>query len=716
MCYRIARHRLDITYTWSNDLLKATIIRNALYEGRCRNGDIAMQKEKSKRATRGTGTKDGEFVSIEKKISKRFAQTILICCIVLGVITSVLSYISSINAVSETIDNTSDVAANYVAASLEQYKAIAYETGSIARLADPEKEMEDKKEIFNQKIKDHEFEGGFLLDSSGVDIISGEDLSDRDYYKEAMKGNIYVSTPAYSEVTKAVSYVVAAPLWKDGLPGTTPVGAVVYIPNGEFLNDIMRSIKVGEGGTAFMLDNEGITIADLDSSLVGVEDSIALGKNDSKLRDYSEICKKMVAGENGTGTYSYGGVTKVVAYSPIPDMNGWSIGVAAVRSEFMGMFYLSLIITVVFVIAFTIYGVKGGIQLGKRVVKPIAAVVDRLKLLAEGDLHSATPVPESNDETATLMNSLTETVQDLQMVITAIDNHLAELSAGNFLIAIDEDFKGDFAQISESFRGIVASLSAAMRDIDHNAESVQHGAMDLAGASQVLAEGATDQASAIQELTATITDISDKININARNAEKTRGIVADMGAQIMESNEHMKKNTDAMDNIREASNKIAEIISSIEEIADQTALLALNASIEAARAGENGRGFAVVATQVGALADQSSEAAKNTKDLIQNAISAVEEGMQLAKSTAESLLAVVDNVNTVNVSMAEIAEASDNQASAASQITEGISQIAGVIESNSATSEESAAASEELSSQADLLKDLVGRFQYESNF
>ena len=253
-----------------------------------------------------------------------------------------------------------------------------------------------------------------------------------------------------------------------------------------------------------------------------------------------------------------------------------------------------------------------------------------------------------------------------------------------------------------------------MRDIDGNAQSVQIGAMDLAGASQVLAEGATDQASAIEELTATITDISEKIYVNAQNAEKARTIVAGMNGQITESNEYMKKNTEAMDRIREASDKIAEIISSIEEIADQTTLLALNASIEAARAGENGRGFAVVDTQVGALADQSSEAAKNTKNMIQNAITAVEEGMQLANATAESLLAVVDNARIVNESMTEIAEASDNQAVAAAQITEGINQIAGVVESNSATSQESAAASEELSSQADMLKELVGRFQYES--
>lgn len=658
------------------------------------------------------GKNDGQFIGIGERISKRFGRVIMICCIVLGVITSVLSYISSISAVSETINNTSDVAANYVSSALQEFVAIAYETGSIARLADPEKTTEEKKAILDQRIKDHDFDGGYLIDSSGVDVITGQNLSDRVYFTESMKGNTYVSTPAYSEVTGKVSYVVSAPLWEGGIPGTTPVGVIAYVPNGEFLNDIMRSIKVGEGGTAFMLDKNGITIADLDSSLVGVEDSVALGDTNPRLKKYSAICKKMIAGGNGTGTYSYNGKTKVVAYSPVPDTDGWSIGVAAVRNEFLKMFYISLVATIIFVMAFTIYGVKVGVRLGHAVAAPLGRAVDRLKLLAEGDIHSEVPEPTENDETKILLDCLSETMQDLNKIITDISSDLAELADGNFMINVDETYKGDFAQISDSFRDIVGSLSAALGEIDSNAESVRKGATDLAGASQLLAEGATDQASAIEELTATMTDISEKIHANAENAAKAKKVVNGMNDQVSESNAQMKQSTEAMEKIKEASNKIAEIISSIEEIASQTNLLALNASIEAARAGEAGKGFAVVATQVGTLSEQSSEAAKNTKQLIQNAIQAVEDGTKLANSTAESLLLVVENAKTVGDAIDEIAIASEEQADATAQITEGVNQIAQVVESNSATSEESAASSQELSTQADLLKELVDRFKY----
>lgn len=653
-----------------------------------------------------------KFIGFEKKITICIVIIVVICNVLLGVLSAILNYSSSVSAINKTIKETSVVAADLVSESLKEYVAIAYETGSIARLADPEKSVQDKKAIMQQRIDDHGFVDGMVIDSKGIDILNGTNLSNTEYYVECMKGKTYIGTPAYNEATKKVTMVIAAPLWKDGIPNTTPVGVIAYVPDGELLNNIMREIKVGKSGTAFMVNSEGITIADIDSTIVGIENGIELGKTNSKLRAFGKIVEKMANGEDGTGSYTYNGKTKIMAYSPVPESQGWSIAVVAVRSEFLTMFYISLGIIVVIVVAFTLIGIYFGKKLGKTLSAPIAVCVDRLKLLAQGDLKSETPVIKSNDETEILSDNLRTTIENLNHIISDISSHLAELSDGNFAITIDTQYEGDFEQISVSFKLIVDALRSAMRDIDHNAQQVAYGSDELSKASQSLAEGATDQASAIQELTATITDISSKIQNNANNAELAKTMVNDVNIEMNQSNKHMDEMIIAMDRIKVASNEIANIIKSIEDIATQTNLLSLNAAIEAARAGEAGKGFSVVADEVRKLAEQSEEAAKNTNQLIQNAIEAVEDGTELVRVTAQSLESVVTNASKVNGAISEIVEASNEQATATAQITEGINQIATVIEMNSATAEESAASSEELSSESTVLKEMLGKFRY----
>ena len=655
--------------------------------------------------------------SIRTKITRYLILTVLGAVFAVGGFSIVLNYRSTITTVDQMMSESAVLAAERVEQELTAYKNVAMDTGCIPQLSDGTVSVEQKRSIIDERVTIHGLQRGNIIGPDGISIFDGKDYSDREYVKQAMEGNVYVSEPLISKITGELSIMVAAPLYEGGIHGSSIVGVVYFVPHETFLNDIVSTIKISENSRSYMINRSGDTIADITLDTITVQNIENEAKSDSSLKELAAIHSRMRRGENGFGSYKSGVKPMFAAYASVNGTDGWSVAVTAPQSDYLSGTYSGILINVAVIVISIFVSSVVALRLAGSISNPMKACAERMRLLVGGDLESPVPQVDSEDETGMLARSTGELVEGLSTIINDISYLLGEMAHQNLDIQSKnrEAYVGSFQNILLSMRNMKVELSDIMRQINQSADQVSTASSHISDSAQTMSQGAVEQASSVEELAARIAEISDQAKGTAQGALGARNQTHLAGQEVSACNQQMQELMEAMGRIQHSSDEIGKIIKTIEDIAFQTNILALNAAVEAARAGSAGKGFAVVADEVRNLASKSAEASKSTSALIEHSSQAVNRGTDIARHTAETLMEVVNSMDSVVSSIDRIATVSNEQSYAVAQVTEGINQISGVVQSNSATAEESAAASEQLSAEAVGLKKLVDKFTLARN-
>jgi methyl-accepting chemotaxis protein len=348
----------------------------------------------------------------------------------------------------------------------------------------------------------------------------------------------------------------------------------------------------------------------------------------------------------------------------------------------------------------------------KSLTNPIQELQAAAKKMSEGDFEAEITYA-SSDEIGELIECFRTTNESIKVIIGDLLHIISGFSDGDFNVSSEckERYVGDFAPLLDYLQSMVTNISNVLGSIQDAAGQVEVGASELANSAQGLAEGAADQAASVEELLATVTEVTGQVEENSRTTDRLHDNAKSVGEEAKVSKAKMADLMQAMDSIQTTSQEINNIIADIEDIADQTNLLSLNAAIEAARAGEAGRGFAVVADQIRKLAEDSAQSAVKTRQLIEASLQEIEKGNLITTDTADAMNNVMGELEHILVAVGEIRVASDHQANSVREIQKGVEQISTVVENNSAVAQETSATSEELSAQAVTLNEQVEKFQ-----
>jgi methyl-accepting chemotaxis protein len=476
-----------------------------------------------------------------------------------------------------------------------------------------------KYEVARNKI----FSDMFVVNKNGdAQCITGSEanVSNREYFKQAMKGNTYFSNLLYSESLKEFIFFVSAPIKGNNVEGTV-VGCI----KAEYLSNAIKDISL-KNGRAFIINNEGTTIAHPDINRVLEQDNlIEMAKSDSKLKQFSEVINNMIKGEQGTDRYVYQGIKYYCGYYPIGD-TGWSIAITALEDKiFEEVFHLRRNLCIMIMVAI-ILAIIINYYAGNKFVKPIILATNHATIMSKLDLTTNVPPKflKREDEIGNLAKSFDIITDNLKIIIKEIQNSALELnnSSKDLTSSINENAIS-VEEISETIKVITIGATQQAEEADNTVRELSN-LGDLITESQEIAEDVNISTNSVKE-----------VNLQGKEIIEKLKNEFDLSLQVTQE---MKNNTN---DLEIQSKSINSILDTISKIASQTNLLALNASIEAARAGEAGKGFAVVAEEISKLAEDTEKSTGNISKILETMTNKIE----ITNCNMEKAEKIVENVN-----------------------------------------------------------------------
>ncbi|MGE0564767.1 MAG: nitrate- and nitrite sensing domain-containing protein [Pseudolabrys sp.] len=344
-----------------------------------------------------------------------------------------------------------------------------------------------------------------------------------------------------------------------------------------------------------------------------------------------------------------------------------------------------------------------------------AAVGGIVKAAMTGDFEQRVPLEGKQGVIRNLAESMNTMCETMGQVMGDLVTMLGALAEGDLTKRIEAEYQGTFGSLKDSANLTAEQLGQTINELKSVSREVSSAAAEISTSTTDLSQRTEEQAAGLEQTSASMEEISATVKKNAENAQEANQLTAGARQAAEKGGQVTSNAVQAMSRIEDSSRKIGDIIGVIDEIARQTNLLALNAAVEAARAGDAGRGFAVVASEVRSLAQRSSQAAKDIKDLITSSAGQVQEGVNLVNQAGQSLQEIVGAIRNVATIVADIANASAEQAGGIDQVNKALTQMDEVTQQNSALVEENAATAKTLESQAHAMNDRVGQFRIDES-